>query len=75
MNFILAAVSGGGLVNLLIVIIVIGLIAWLLWWVIGFIGLPEPFNKIARALIAVIAVIFLINALLQVSGGHGFINW
>jgi len=72
---ILAAISGSGLGNLLITVIVVGLICWLLWWLISYIGLPEPFNKIARVLIALVAVFFLINAILQVAGHDGFIRW
>ncbi len=60
--------TGGSLVSLLLSIVVVGLICWLLWWLIGYIGLPEPFNKIARVLIAVVAVFFLINLLLGLSG-------
>lgn len=71
---LIAAVSGSGLLSLLIHILVIGLICWLLWWLIGFIGLPEPFNKVARVIIAVVAVIFLINALLSLTGS-AFISW
>ena len=56
------------LVHLFIQILVVGGVCWLLWWLIGYIGLPEPFNKIARVLIAVVAVLFLINILLGLSG-------
>lgn len=68
------AVSGENLVSALIWIVVVGLICWLLWWFIGYIGLPEPFNKVARVLIALVAVVFLINALLTIAG-KPFINW
>lgn len=71
----LAAVSGSSLVNVLITVIVVGLICWLLWWLISYIGLPAPFDKVARVLIALLAVIFLINAILQVTGHGGFIKW
>ena len=71
---LLAAVSAGGLVNVLIQVLVIGLIVWLLWWLIGYIGLPEPFNKVARVIIAVVAVIFLINVILSLAG-QAFITW
>lgn len=64
----LAALSLGGLVPFLVELIVVGLIVWLLWWLIGYIGLPEPFNKVARVVIAVIAVLWVINALLGLSG-------
>lgn len=63
--------SGSGLIAILINIIVIGLVCWLLWWLIGYVGLPEPFNKIARILIAVVAVIILIKILLGLTGVGG----
>lgn len=61
-------ISGSALLSLLILIIVAGLIFYLLWWLVGYCGLPEPFNKVARVILAVVAVIFLINLLLQVGG-------
>ena len=51
----------GGLLGLLVTIIVVGLVCYLLWWLIGYIGLPEPFDKVARVLIALVAVIFLLD--------------
>ena len=58
--------SGGmdGLVSLMVTLIVAGLIFWLLLWLIGFAGLPEPFAKVAKIILAVVAVIFIINLLL-----------
>jgi len=53
---------------ILVQIVVLGLILWLLLWFIGYIGLPEPFNNIAKVLIALVAVIYLINLLLSISG-------
>lgn len=61
-------ISGQVLVTFLIQLFVVGGICWLLWWLIGYIGLPEPFGKIARAVVAVFAVLFLINLLLGLSG-------
>jgi len=72
---LLAAISGSSLIHFLITLIVVGLIFYLLWWLIGYIGLPEPFGKVAKVIIALVAVIFLINALLQFSGSGGFITW
>jgi hypothetical protein len=62
------AISTSGLIQGLVWLIVIGLIVWLLWWLVAYIGLPEPFNKIARVLIAVVAVLILINFLLGLAG-------
>ena len=56
------------LVHILVWIIIVGCIFGLLWWLIGYIGLPEPFNKIARIAVAVIAVLLLINVLLGLVG-------
>lgn len=63
-----AVIAGSGLINVLVWLIVMGLVVWLLWWLIGFIALPEPFNKVARVIIAVVAVLFLINILLGLAG-------
>lgn len=57
------------LVHLVVQLIIIGGIFWLLFWLVGYFGLPEPFNKIAKGIIAVVAVLFLINLLLGLSGG------
>ncbi len=51
------------LLHLLIAVIVMGLVFYLFWWLIGYIGLPEPFDKVARVLIALVAVVFLIGIL------------
>lgn len=67
-------ITGSGLVSLLITLVIAGLVFWLLWWFIGYIGLPEPFNKVARVIIALVAVVFLIN-LLMTLGGTPLVRW
>jgi hypothetical protein len=49
-------------------VLIIGGICWLLWWLIGFLGVPEPFAKILRGIVAVFAVLVLINILLSLIG-------
>jgi uncharacterized membrane protein len=71
---IIAAISGQSLVNAVIWVLIAGLIFWLLNWLISYVGVPEPFNKIAKVIIAIVAVVMLINALLTVAG-KPFINW
>jgi uncharacterized membrane protein YwzB len=51
------------LFQLLISLVIVGLICYVLWWAITKIGLPEPFNKIAQAVIVLIVVIYLIGVL------------
>lgn len=64
--------DASSLVSLIVWIIVIGSVFGLLWWLIGYVGLPEPFNKVARVALAVIAVLILINALLGLTGSAPF---
>lgn len=70
----MAAISGQSLVQAVIWIIVAGVIFWLVNWLIGYCGLPEPFAKIARVILAIAAVVLLINALLTIVG-KPFITW
>jgi hypothetical protein len=60
------------LLNLAIIIVVAGVIFWLIWWFIDWIGLPEPFNKVAKVLVGLVALIFLVKILLSLIGGGGF---
>lgn len=64
----MAAISGESLVHAVIWIIIAGVIFWLVNWLIGYVGLPEPFAKVARVILAVLAVLMLINALLMIVG-------
>lgn len=72
---ILAAVTGSSLVNALITLVVVGLVLWLLHWFISYVGLPEPFAKVAKVILALVAVVFLINLLLSFTDSGGFIKW
>lgn len=66
-------VSAEALISLLLWIVIAGLIFWLLWWLVGYVGLPEPFNKVARVVLAVAAVLFLISLLLGLAGHPLFV--
>lgn len=56
------------LLNVVVVLVVVGLIFWLIWWFIGFVGIPEPFNKVARVIVGLVALIFAVSILLQLVG-------
>ena len=56
------------LISLLVTILIIGLVCWLILYVIDLLPLPAPFNQVARIIVIVIAVILLIRVLLSVSG-------
>lgn len=74
MNLILAVISGQSMIHALITLVVVGLVFWLLLWLISYIGLPEPFAKVAKVILAVVAVLFLINFLLSIAG-HPLVTW
>jgi hypothetical protein len=63
-------ISLGTLVMTIIYLIVIGLVWWLLWWLVGYVGLPEPFNKIANVVLAITAVLAVIFILLGLVSGR-----
>lgn len=61
-------ISIEGAISLIIWLVIVGMIFWLLWWFLGYVGLPEPFNKVARVLIGLIALILLLYLLLGMLG-------
>lgn len=70
----IALISGSGLLDLVVFLVCGGLFCWLCWWFLDFCKVPEPFNKILRIIIALVALILCANALFSISG-HGFISW
>lgn len=58
------------LLNIVVYLLIAGAICYLLWWLIGFTKLPEPFAMIARIIVGIIAVLVLINLLLELGGYH-----
>jgi hypothetical protein len=61
-------ISGDMILYLILQLVVGGMIAYICWWALGKIALPEPFAKIALVLLVVIIAIWLINILLTLSG-------
>ena len=56
------------------VLIVMGIIAWLLYFLIDYCNVPEPINKVLRVVLMILIVIVLINFLLSIVG-HPLIVW
>jgi uncharacterized membrane protein YjjP (DUF1212 family) len=73
-NTQLAVISGEALVDTIIQVVVGGLIFALLYWLIDITKIPEPFNKVARVVLAIVGVLFLISVLLALTG-HPLIKW
>lgn len=67
-----AGFTGNALIDLFIWVVLIGLIFWLLYWLLGKAGLPEPWNKVALFVLALAAIIILIRIILKVAGNPPF---
>lgn len=60
--------SADSVIHAVLYLIVLGLVFALLLWLIDYVGLPQPFNKVARVVLAVAAVLVLISVLLGLVG-------
>lgn len=65
-------ISLQGAIHAIVLLIVAGLIFFLLNWLIDYCGIPDPFNKVARVVLAVAAVLICIAALLSLAGVQVF---
>jgi len=63
-------ISLSAAVTVIIYLIVAGLIFGLLWWLVGYIQVPEPFNKFLRVALAILAVLVIIGILLSLVTGQ-----
>jgi hypothetical protein len=61
-------ISVQGLVWLVIYLGGLGLIVWLLIFLIDYIGVPQPFAKVAKVIIMVFSVLILISVILAFMG-------
>jgi hypothetical protein len=68
------AFSISTLFTLIIVLLVVGLLIWLAFYVLDNVPIPEPFNRIIRVVIVVVAVLILIVFLLNLAGIGGGIK-
>lgn len=56
------------LISLLILVLVVGIIVWLALWAISELGVPDPFNRIARVLVILIACLIILYRALPLVG-------
>jgi hypothetical protein len=64
-------ITGNNIIDALIRIVCVGLIFWLLKFLLDYLGLPQPFNKIANVILIIGAVLYLINELRTISSSSG----
>ncbi len=62
-------ISLSGAVALIMQLVIAGLVFWLLMWLIDYVSPPEPFMKIAKVILAILAVAVLIGLLISFGGG------
>ena len=52
------------LLGIVVVLIILGLAFWIIVWLIDWIALPEPFNKVIKAVVGIVFVVYLLSMLL-----------
>jgi hypothetical protein len=57
------------LITLIIYLLILGIVLWLVYYVVDAIPLPEPINKIVKLAVVVLACLVIIVLLLQMVGG------
>lgn len=62
------------MIQSLIYLVIIGFILSIIFWLVDYFALPQPFNKILKAIVVLVGAIFLINFLLVLAGQSGFIR-
>lgn len=67
-------ISGGGVFSKIIVFVIVAACFWLVWWLIQYLHVPEPFNTVLNGAVAVLAVVACIDFLLGFAGKN-FIKW
>jgi predicted PurR-regulated permease PerM len=58
-----------GMVTIVVYLIVAGLVFWLLSWLVDYCEVKDPFRKVAKIVLAIMAVLVVIGILLSLVGG------
>jgi ABC-type multidrug transport system permease subunit len=56
------------MLSLLISLVIAGLIVYVIFWGLGELRLPEPFNRIIKVIVVIAVVLYLINILMGFTG-------
>ena len=49
------------MLGLLIWVLIFGLICYLIFWAMGYLGVPEPIRKVVTVIIVIIAIVYLLS--------------
>lgn len=71
---VMAAISLSleGVLSLIVYLVIVGLIFWCIWWFLSYVGVPEPFNKVLRVILGLLALVIVVNLLLGLIGSPMF---
>jgi hypothetical protein len=61
-------ISAASALSLLVTLVILGLIFWLVMWFVDWVGVPDPFNKVIKAIAGLVVLVYLINVLFGLSG-------
>jgi len=62
------ALSLSGLLGIVVYLVIIGVVFWAILWFVGYVGVPEPFNKVIKVVVGLVALIIVVNLLLGLAG-------
>ncbi len=57
------------MISLLITALVFGLICYLIFWVMGYLAVPDPIRKVVTVIVVVVAVLWLLQAFMPAGTG------
>ena len=58
------------MISLLITVVVFALVCYLIFWIMGYLGVPEPIRKVVVVVVVLIAVIWILTNFLPSAGFH-----
>jgi hypothetical protein len=61
-------VTGNSLIDLFILVVLMGLLFWLCIWFLDWVAIPEPFNKVAKVVLGLAILIFLLSRVMPLLG-------
>lgn len=56
------------MISLLITVVIFSLVCYLIFWVMGYLGVPEPIRKVVVVVVVLIAVIWILSNFLPGAG-------
>jgi hypothetical protein len=65
----------GTLVSLIVTLLILGLLFWLVTYLLSLFPLPDPFGRVIQAVFAVICILIVISVLTGYDAGFPVLRW